>query len=70
MRAHQIKIIWKSRLGQLWRMMNAKLHSSDTGHSYILTYHSIGEDQYSIPAAVFDGQMRYLAEHTRVVPLR
>ena len=49
--------------------MHAGLVSSETERTYILTYHSIGDDKYSIPAYVFDGQMRYFAEYTRVVPL-
>jgi len=68
MRADQIKIIWKWRLGQLWRMIHAKLESSETQRTYILTYHSIGEHENSIPAHAFHSQMNYLAQNARVVP--
>jgi peptidoglycan/xylan/chitin deacetylase (PgdA/CDA1 family) len=50
-------------------MIRKSLQRSETGRHYILTYHSIGEDDYSIPAHVFESQMRYLAENARVVPL-
>jgi len=49
-------------------MIHAELQSSETRRTYILTYHSIGEDENSIPAHVFDSQMNYLAQNARVVP--
>jgi len=55
-------------VGQLWRLMQRTFRTSEGARTCVLTYHSIGDDEYSITAEVFAKQMHYLAEHATVVP--
>ena len=61
---------WKSRFGRFWGLRHRFVMDGACARKCVLLYHSIGEGRDSLPLNVFENQMRYLAEHMRVVPLR
>jgi peptidoglycan/xylan/chitin deacetylase (PgdA/CDA1 family) len=60
--------VWKRKIGRLWRWQES-FRSSSRPRTLVLLYHSLGDDNYSVPVDLFEKQMCFLAAHTTVVPL-
>jgi peptidoglycan/xylan/chitin deacetylase (PgdA/CDA1 family) len=60
---------WKRQLGRLWRRCLQWRGNYGQPRTLILLFHSIGNDDYSLPVDRFECYMSYLAEHATVVSL-
>jgi peptidoglycan/xylan/chitin deacetylase (PgdA/CDA1 family) len=60
---------WKRQLGRLWRKCLQWRGNYGQPRKLILLFHSIGNDEYSLPVDRFESYMSYLAEHATVASL-
>jgi peptidoglycan/xylan/chitin deacetylase (PgdA/CDA1 family) len=59
----------KRHIGRFWAFARRLAAADQRSRTCVLLYHSLGEDQYSLPVDVFERQMRFLAENVNVIPL-
>jgi len=62
-------LVWKRRLGRIWRRVS-KAARNPAPRALVLTYHSVGLSERSVPAKNFDAQMRFLKDQAEVVALQ
>lgn len=61
--------ILKRQIGRFWSVLRTLMSASNRPRTCVLLYHSLGDNQHSLPVRVFERQMRFMAEQVNVVPL-